>query len=53
MDIDYGNLSSRPKVVSAEVISSEILIKSVCNISRSFSLDETKQARQMSNVSCP
>ena len=41
--------SSRPKVL---VKSPEIVVKSVCNIPRSFSLDETKPARQMSNISC-
>ena len=54
-----GDRSSRPKVISPEVISletrvmapeifidksPEILIKSVCNISRSLSDNETKQA---------
>ena len=46
-----GNRSIRPKVILPEVISPEtrvtspeILIKSVCNISRSLSDNETKQA---------
>ena len=50
------NRSSRatvlsPKVMSPEtrVVSREILIKSVCNISRSLSDSETKQAGQLCN----
>ena len=46
-----GNRSIHPKVILPEVISPEtrvtspeILIKSVCNISRSLSDNETKQA---------
>ena len=41
-----GNRSSHPKVIVPKFLvkSPEILIKSVCNIPRSLSLDETKSA---------
>ena len=46
--------TSHPEVIVPKFLvkSPEILIKSVCNIPRSFSLDETKSAHQVSNISC-